>query len=284
MRKNIFQILQERFNYHDEIYRIDELFCRYKLFCAWSTGYPPEKFVDTYNFHTWKQRSRCLNTADMRNILKIDDVVRKQEPDINDIIHYLEYVQNILYLSWAYVNENENAGYYAEYNMLESNINSLLDNINHETYYFDDEEMALIVEKNAEVTAVANIVNENLSMDVIKYNHHLLKGDTDTKRNIILALADKLEPKRKQLEQIDKALTSNLFYMLNNMNIRHNNKEKGNKNYKEYVAKMRKGTLEKWYDETYHLELLAFLQLDNVKRNKDIDALKAKMEVNTNGK
>ena len=49
----------------------------------------------------------------------------------------------------------------------------------------------------------------------------------------------------------------------------------GDKNYKETVAKMSKDELENWYDETYQLCLLAFLELDNVERTKKVVELKA---------
>ena len=55
--------------------------------------------------------------------------------------------------------------------------------------------------------------------------------------------------------------------MLNNLNIRHNNRSKKDKSkYKEYVAKMSKVRLEKWYDELYQMMLLAILLLDNADR------------------
>lgn len=65
--------------------------------------------------------------------------------------------------------------------------------------------------------------------------------------------------------------------MLNNLNIRHNNKNKGDKNYKEYVAKMRKNRLEKWYDELYQMILLAFLLMDNAERAEKVKELKEKI-------
>ena len=65
--------------------------------------------------------------------------------------------------------------------------------------------------------------------------------------------------------------------MLNNLNVRHNNKNKGDKNYKEYVAKMRKDRLEKWYDELYQMILLAFLLMDNTKRTDRVKELKVKI-------
>ena len=61
--------------------------------------------------------------------------------------------------------------------------------------------------------------------------------------------------------------------MLNNMNIRHNNISEG-KNYKDAVSKMNESTIEEWYDETFQLILLAFLELDNEERLSKIGELK----------
>ena len=66
--------------------------------------------------------------------------------------------------------------------------------------------------------------------------------------------------------------------MLNNLNIRHNNRSKKDKSkYKEYVANMSKTRLEKWYDELYQMMLLAFLLLDNIERKKKVSELKSKI-------
>lgn len=281
MRKNIFQILQEQFDMHTEINRIYEVF-KSHLFNKNTFVYSPEKLVDEFVFQNWTQRNRCINTSDMKDSLGINSILRKEDPTMNELIIFLEYVENILNLAWKYKMNNDDVLYYPKYNILRENLDDLLDRINHEKYVFDDEEMVLIAEKNAEATAVAEIVDTKTSLKVIKYNHYLLKGDIQAKKDIILELATKLEPKRKQLEKLDNKLSSNLFYLLNNLNLRHNNVDKTNKNYKDAVAKMRKDTLEKWYDETYQLELLAFLLLDNEKRNKKVDELKAKVEEKAN--
>ena len=73
----------------------------------------------------------------------------------------------------------------------------------------------------------------------------------------------KSSPKRKELQVLNKQLSEDIFFMLNNMNLRHNNRSKKDMTkYKEYVAKMSKARLEKWYDELYQMLLLAFLLLD----------------------
>lgn len=95
------------------------------------------------------------------------------------------------------------------------------------------------------------------------------------KKNILIALGTELEPKRKQLQTVDKKLSDNIFFMLNNMHIRHNNSNKNDlTKYKEYVAKMSEEELEEWYDELYQMILLAFLMIDNVERMEKIKKLK----------
>ena len=63
------------------------------------------------------------------------------------------------------------------------------------------------------------------------------------------------------------------------MNIRHNNVNPELKGkYKAYAAQMSNSELEKWYDETYQMCLLALLQIENLDRKAEFDKLKAEIE------
>lgn len=129
------------------------------------------------------------------------------------------------------------------------------------------------VPKDQAAISVAEIlIDPKLSYKVIEYNHHSMKGDLERKKATLLVLADKLEPQRGKLKQINATLESDLFLLLNNVNVRHNNKEPG-KNYKPYVARMKDEEIEKWYDDLYQVILLAFLELDHVDRKGRIDQL-----------
>ena len=59
--------------------------------------------------------------------------------------------------------------------------------------------------------------------------------------------AKELEPKRKSLEKINPELADDLFFLFNNLNIRHNNVAEGTTNYRKFVAKMGKDELCEWY-------------------------------------
>ena len=113
-----------------------------------------------------------------------------------------------------------------------------------------------------------------MSYKVIEYNHHALQGNIEAKKSIILLLADQLESKREALRSINKTLENNIFFLYNSMNIRHNNCDPNSKNYKEHTANIPIKELEFWYDEIYQLSLLAFLELDNIERTKQIEVLK----------
>ena len=127
----------------------------------------------------------------------------------------------------------------------------MLDNLekyNHKAYI--DGDRILIIEDKPEVTAVSEISERDLALDIIRYNPRSLQGEIELKKNILISLGSELEPKRKELQVINKQLSEDIFFMLNNINIRHNNRSKKDMNkYKEYVAKMSRTRLEKWYDE-----------------------------------
>lgn len=139
----------------------------------------------------------------------------------------------------------------------------------------------IFVEKSPATIAVAEspLIPENLSYQLISYNHYAMKGRLDAKKAVLLQLASILEAKRKELSQANKALETDLFYAFNNLNIRHNNIDpKLTGNYKVYVAQMPNDELEKWYDEIYQMCLLAFLQIENLERKSRFDTLKAEIE------
>lgn len=160
---------------------------------------------------------------------------------------------------------------------LKENVEGLIKDLNFDTKVFEDEEKVLMIEKNAAATAVAEILEPELAYDVIEYNHHSMKNDIIDKQKTLKLLADKVEPMRGELKKINKDLESNTGYLLNKMNIRHNNIE--GKNAIEYVKNLSNDELEEWYDETYQMLLLCILEYDNIERNKKVEELKKKINL-----
>ena len=130
------------------------------------------------------------------------------------------------------------------------------------------------VPKDQVAISVAEIVDPNLSYRVIEYNHYSMKGDLERKKETLLALGDKLEPLRPKLKQINASLASDIFFLLNTLNIRHNNTDAGKKQ-NPFVADMDEKTIEQWYDDLYQTLLLAFLELDHLDRKSRIEHIKS---------
>lgn len=131
------------------------------------------------------------------------------------------------------------------------------------------------VPKDPAAISVAEIVDDpTLSYKVIEYNHHTMKGDLEQKKEILLSLGNKLEPQREKLKKINSSLADDIFFLFNNANIRHNNTTPEGNNYKPIIAKMSKKKIEQWYDDTYQMCLLAFLELEHIDRKRRIDQLK----------
>ena len=289
MRKTIFEQIKERISFASEINRLDLLIHDKKGIRIeipngktniYGSGYDIqylslEEFFDTFMFKTWKARGTCISCEDMRETLDLNEILDSDDPSFEEVISFCEYVANLIKL-YDKVELKEGVHLYKTSVAVAiiTNLNSIMDWLNQEMVFFEKEERVLITEKNAAVTAVAECVNEELAYQIVKYNHYTLKGDISKKKEILLKLGSELEPKRKQLSSLNGQLETNIFFMLNNLNIRHNNRSKKDKNYKEYVAKMKKDKLEEWYDELYQMMLLAMLELEQLERNQKINELK----------
>ena len=137
------------------------------------------------------------------------------------------------------------------------------------------------VPKDQVAIAVAEIIDPFLSYRVLEYNHHSMKGDLQSKKDILLALANQLEPQERKLKEINSSFGNCIFGLFNNLNIRHNNIDPDDeRNYKPAIAEMESAELENWYDDTYQLCLLAFLELENVERKKRASEFVKRMRCN----
>lgn len=138
----------------------------------------------------------------------------------------------------------------------------------------------VFVEQSQSAVAVSEIIEDkNLSYKTIYYNHYSMRGNVDGKKEILLKYASLLEPKGRILLSINPTLKKDLFYIFNNLNIRHNNIDCNDKcNYKKYVSEMPPEQIEEWYDETYQMCLLAFLEIEQYERKKKFDVLKENID------
>ncbi|WP_418708662.1 hypothetical protein [Anaerotignum faecicola] len=281
MRKSIFDLVADKLDMEGDTYRLVTMAKGERTLCTnRHTYYSVFKFVDEFCFRDWKYRSHYINVDDFLEALDLEELVKYAKWDIEAHLTLIELIYNFWNLAHNMFEDEdfkENLQWCGNFYHLKDVMDEILEEYNHIVYTTEDKDYFIVVENKAEVTAAAEIMpTAELSFDVIKYNHRSLKGEVDAKRAILVSLGAELEPKRKVLQGINKQLSEDIFFMLNNMNVRHNNCAASDPGkYKEYVSKMTPEQLEEWYDELYQMMLLAVLLLDNVERSAKVCGLKA---------
>ena len=149
------------------------------------------------------------------------------------------------------------------------NITRFLELSNHELITLENGDK-IIVEKNVYASEVSQIISETNIQDAIKvleYNHFANKGNIQRKKEILIALANYLEPFRRELnnsEELKDIMKVNnqkviafekLFEMYNNFGLRHNNSN-------QYHLDLADDELEQWYDDVYTSTLFVILSMD----------------------
>lgn len=279
-RKNIFELLSEKYNIVKEMNKIAELFSDIKITATnplnFQSGiYSIEQLFEWNCFPKWKQRGPYLSCAEMKADLNIPNSFSN---NMDDIIKGLEYYINVLRMVEEKLNFSRNMqfSYPPAYPMLLKNIDILLEHLNYEEQVFAQDEKVILVPKNPAATAVAEITDkEHIAFAILKYNHNSLRGDLEGKRQLLLSIANEYEPLLKNPIDGFTDYFKKATFLLNNLNLRHNNKS--GKDKKQFVVDMPNKELEKWYDELYQLLLFCVLIKDNVKRKKEIDDLVKKL-------
>lgn len=268
MRKNIFEILESRYDINNEFVVIEQLFNSPLLIDNryYNNGNQTTivNAVSNTCFYQWKQRGTCLSAVDMMK--KLDLIGLKAFTDERKICK-LEYICNMINLVNTKLFSPQFTKTY-EFFMFEQNIKILLEHLNYEEHVFDEDEKVILIPKNPAATAVAEISSEDTAMAILMYHHASLKGKLAEKKDILRRIAQEYEP------TLDKPIEGFTDYfktannMLNNLDIRHNNRD--GKNKKELVLTLTDLELENWYDELYQLLLFCVLIKDNKDRKDKI--------------
>lgn len=271
-RKDIFEILASKYDLQKEFRKIVKLFNTAMLVYTNPLNFQQtqgtiEQMVDSYAFVNWKQRGSCLNCDEMRHKIFISENVDTTDEMVTILEYYLNLI-NLLIQKRGVSRQNINFQYYNEYPMLLSNIDLLLEHLHHEKKIFTEEEKVILIPKNPAATAVAEISSTDTAMAILKYHHASLKGQLAEKKDILRRIAQEHEP------TLDNPIDGYTDYlkiaknMLNNLDIRHNNKAGKKKN--DLVTNLTNEELEKWYDELYQLLLFCVLAKDNKERKDKI--------------
>lgn len=270
-RKNYFEKLEREINLQREYEKIESLVLQSEAF-----GIPSiENDIERY-FINWKYKAYYLSFYEIREQLGFtygfDGVVAVSYgsiDSINDFFDYCEMIVNMIYI----IPEGKRLSHVDNINKIKRLVNYDLNSLNHEIRKIDDK--YLIIQKDAAVSEVVDIVKDSLAKIILEYNHYLLKGDLERKKAILLKIAHVLESKKQEIKKINYQLHSDYSYLINNFNIRHNNCDISNtKNYNEKFVKMSDQEKEEWYDEIYQMGLLIFLLLENKEKSTKIVNIK----------
>lgn len=273
VRKNIFELLEEKYDVVKEMNKIRRIFnkLRFSTIQFKSELLTIEELFDLYCLPLWKQRGTLFSYKEIKTKLHLPQSFSAK--GTAEILTTLEYYINVLFLVnvKCFKITHPRAFPPSEYHMLVSNIDILLEHINYEKLEFPKEEKVILIPKNPASTAVAEIAPKEIAFAILKYNHASLKGQLEEKRKLLVSIANEYEPLLDKPVEGFKDYFAKTTGLLNNLNIRHNNKAGKNKN--EIVAKMSPEELESWYDELYQLLLFCVLCKDNYERKGKVSEL-----------
>ncbi len=266
MRRNFAQVLRAgRINIKNEYSKLYRLFYEVDESGESDADYVSDNIQNIYFCGT------CLDLDEFNQMYGFHFEEQPQDFDIDYLVGFCEYIYNFaVYLGCSYIKD---FSFYVGY------ISKVIGAIGYMESREDS--FTIFVPKDSVAISVAESekIPQDLSYKIISYNNHSMKGNLQGKKNTILRLTDLLEPKRKDLDKVDKTLSSDLFYLFNNLNLRHNNIDPASKGkYKQAVAEMDQGQLETWYDEIYQMCLFAFMSLEQADRKVKINELKQKIE------
>lgn len=275
IRRNIFQILSEQKDISTEFTHLDNFFKNRKVVRKGiGKEYSLKEFVELFCFDTWASNGYCVNLDEFLARVKYPHTILTafcdEEDAVRDFLAAIETIYNLWYVAESFLSLEDTEGrpwdILPTFEMLKEMMNSQLTSINHKAVYSADKAQVIVVENAPAITAVVEVVDPHLVAPILQYNHHLLHGQLNEKKRILLTLGSDLEARRSDLKAANSTLESDIFFILNSFDIRHNNREGSKK--KDYIVNMSLPDLEYWYDNLFQMFLLAYLELDNLPRKK----------------
>lgn len=241
-------------------------------------------FMRIYGFKYWSGRGRCVDLADYFDVIGYDNVLAKAHENFDSLSLFME----LIYSFWLFVKHELTYPTIVygitglqEFDMIKYNLDSMLADYGLKAAVDKRTKMCIVEEEHPVVDTIAEIVPEDITLDVIKYYHRTSKGDLKEKRIILQKLANYLEPKRAYYSTIDKALTEDIFFVVNAYNIRHNNSNQDDSHYTKDIEKFSDSDFEDIYDCVFELILLLIQEDSNKVRKTFVKTLRETQKSNT---
>jgi hypothetical protein len=253
----------------EEIQRIETLFEMETVYYDYKE-YSLKEYIDKLCFRILPISGTSLGIDDLKNRLGINAT-----DSIDGLLSYCEFVFNIVYQSSDPIRKAGEKDAFFQVVTISKNINLVLEKLNHEIIEQDNKRL-IVVEKNKAAAQAASLIDDpKKALKVIEYNHIALKGDLLGKQSILKQLGDVVEPILKSHVLRDNGyakLEDDAGFLLNNCQIRHENKE-GN-NQKEFIADIDDNDLEELYDMAYQTLLMVIIANEQIGISEMVDSLK----------
>ena len=279
MRRNFKDILNSfNFDVNYEYNKLLNLFVSEKINDNTNT-FTVFEYMDTHFIDLDTSiRKTCLSLTEF-NKLHNYTFCNKKHVELQDLISLAEYIYNFIFFFKNY-SKTVISGYslfYLFIKFLQDHIDVIIDSTFYDKYFLRDEKLFIFIPKDPTVCSVveSDLIPDESIDDIIKYNHYSNCNDVYSKRGVLQKIAPILEGKRLELKHLNKSLESDLFFILNNFNIRHNNLDRDNEaTFNVVLESMSDHDLILLYDNTYRMFLLAVMTLDYAAFKKNIDKLK----------
>ena len=265
-KKSIYDFLSAKKDIGREIQKIAELFENVNIVTI-HDFYPDqttlEKFISHTLFLSWNGRGTYLIPDELKQEMGVSGIRKKIPTELQTTL-YLEYVLNMikLYESKKHLVSSSFSVEMPIYEALLNNISLILSQLNLASIE-KTPEIFILTPKDPTISEAVEIVDKpDVKLAILEYNHITNRNNLAGKQKILHVLAKDFEPRRLELEVKKewKTLASDLGFLFNTLDIRHNNTE--GKKAVPAIQNMSEKDLLEWYDTTYRLYLTAVLLYD----------------------
>jgi len=305
MRKSIYDILGKKINILNEYEKLYDLFNNERIYSYSGRNYSLADLFDLF-IVDWEYRATYRNIEEILLDLELDEETT-EEVAMQDILYLIELILNVedfierknavfnkqyfdyddrnvdlIYKKSNIIAENieillKELGYKSYDSTREEILDSTLDNIpiilEKMNYKFENiEDRIILTKRNSDVDSIISKVPKDISVILLEYNDFRIENDLKAKKDILNSLGQYIEPLRKDIKNANSSLEDYIFFCLNKLHIRHNNKS--GKDKINYVANIKKKDLINWYDKVYDLILIAIRLVEMPNYFKDFKELK----------
>lgn len=281
MRKSIYDILGKKINYYNEYEKLYDMFNNDKIIdygiyhYSWAGLF--EKFIEF-----WKYRNVYTSIDEMLDYLELAEEVEANQNVIEKLLTLIDFILNVC----EYVKYKEREHFreyfdlendkikliYIKSDILLKNIDIILKDLGYKKVKKEEYKVMLIKDKADPITTALIVEDEDIANLILDYNDFRIEKDLNSKKDILNGLGQYIEPLRKEIRNANPNLEDYIFFCLNKLHIRHNNKN--GKDKIEYVSKINNKDLIKWYDKVYDLILIAIRLVELPNSFKEFKELK----------